>query len=164
MLALGLLFGAFVGGADAARKKKKKKRKPVRVTRVVEIPYQCPCGPSWGQPTPVTGSGAGFWLAGGAIGGGFTASGPKEKFVKVEVIDESGQTVKVDLAQNVDGTDNFAEVPIGTVCGTTGKKSLKVPSPGVQVDAFVYEGLCDGGSSPSVALGGVIKLTFSNLP
>jgi hypothetical protein len=163
MLALGLLLGAFVGGADAARRKKKKKRKPVRVTRVVEMPYQCPCGPSWGQATPV-GTGVGFWLAGGAVGGGFTASGPKEKFVKVEVIDESGQPVKVDLAQNVDGTDNFAEVPIGSVCGTTGKKSLKVPSPGAQVDAFVFEGLCDDGTTQSVALGGVIKLTFSNLP
>ena len=162
-LALGLMVGAYAGSAEAAKKKKKKK-KPVRVERTVSVPYQCPCGPSWGTDVPMVGPHVGFWLVGGAVGGGITPTGAQDKFVKVEVKDAAGQPVKVALGQNVDGTDNLAEVDLGTVCGTTGDDSLKVEAPGVQVDLFVFEGLCDDGKTQSIATSGTIELTFSNLP
>jgi hypothetical protein len=153
-LIIGLLAGAMLMPAEA--KKKKKPAAPVKVERVVELPYQCPCG-VWNPAQPL-----GFWLAGGAVGGALTPSGGDDNFVKVEVTDQSGQKVHISLAQNVDGTDNFAEVVIGDVCGAT-EDALQVPNPGVQVDIFVYEGTCTDLSTPSIATSGTIKLTFSNI-
>ncbi|MEA2432831.1 MAG: hypothetical protein QOG54_288 [Actinomycetota bacterium] len=153
-LVVGLLAGMMLMPAEA---KKKKKPAPAKVERVVELPYQCPCG-VWNPASP-----AGFWLAGGAVGGALTPTGGDDKFVKVEITDASGQKVNIGLAQNVDGTDNFAEVPVGEVCGTT-EEPLAVPNPGVQVDIFVYEGTCTDMATPSIATSGTIKLTFSNMP
>lgn len=151
VLALGLLAGAFALPAEAAKKKKKK---VVRVERVVELPYQCPCGPS----TPVASQG--FWLAGGTFGGGPVATGGEENFVKVEVTDQSGQTVYVGLGQDTDG-DGFSD-GFGDVCGST-EEPLAVPAPGSEVSAFVYVGTCPDGT-PSIATSGTVKLTFSNIP
>lgn len=158
ILSLSLIAGAMAVPAEAGKKKKK----PKRVERTVTITYQCPCGPSWGQDTPV-GTGVGFWLAGGAFGGAMTAIGPDDKFVEVEVVDDnSGQAVKTNLGQDVDG-DGLSESQIGSVCGTT-EEPLEVTSPGTPVNLFVYEGVCDDGTTPSVATTGTITLTFSNMP
>ena len=151
-LALGLLVGAFVGPAEAGKKKKKA---PVKVERVVELPYQCPCGPS----TPVASQG--FWLAGGTFGGGPVATGAEENFVKVEITEQTGQTVFVSLGQDTDG-DGFSDTDVGDVCGDSGDKALPVPAPGSEVSAFVYVGTCPDGT-PSIATSGTIKLTFSNI-
>lgn len=152
-LSLGLLAGAMAMPADAAKKKKKKK--PVKVERVVELAYQCPCGPS----TPVASQG--FWLAGGTFGGGPVATGAEEKYVNVEVTDQTGQTVFVALGQDTDG-DGLSETDIGDVCGAT-EEPLEVAAPGNELSAFVHVGTCPDGT-PSIATGGTVKLTFSNLP
>ena len=152
VLALGLLAGAFALPAEAAKKKKKK---VVRVERVVELPYQCPCGPS----TPAASQG--FWLAGGTFGGGPVATGGEENYVKIEVTDQSGQTVYVSVGQDPDG-DGFSD-SFGDVCGTSGDEPLSVPAPGSEVSAFVFVGTCPDGT-PSIATSGTVKLTFSNLP
>ena len=151
VLALGLLAGAFALPAEAAKKKKKK---VVRVERVVELPYQCPCGPS----TPA--GSQGFWLAGGTFGGGPGATGGEENFVSVEVTDQSGQPVFVSLGQDGDG-DGLSETDVGDACGAT-EEPLPVPAPGSEVSVFVYVGTCSDGT-PSIATGGTVKLTFSNI-
>lgn len=148
-LSIGLLAGAYAMPADA---KKKKKKKPVRIERVVEVPYQCPCGP---RP-------AGFWLAGGAIGGGFTTGGSDETFVSVEIIDQLGQTVYAELGQDSDG-DALSETDIGSVCGKT-EEALPVALPGTQISIFVMSGTCADNTTPSIPSSGVVKLTFSNMP
>ena len=152
-LALGLLVGALVAPAEAGKKKKKKK--PKRVERVFELPYQCPCGPS----TPVASQG--FWLAGGTFGGGPVATGDTDKFLSVEVADQSGQPVYVQFAQDADG-DSLSETDVGEVCGKT-EEPMEVPEPGLEVSAFVHVGTCPDGT-PSIATSGTVKLTFSNLP
>ena len=158
VLALTMILGLLVGSITTAEaQKKKKEKKVVKVERVVEAVYQCPCG-VW---TPV--QSAGFWLAGGAIGGALVPTGADDKFVEVEVSDASGQNVFIGMAQNVDGTDNFAEVPVGDVCGST-EEPISIPNPGVQVDIFVYMGTCSDMATPSIATSGTITLTFSNLP
>lgn len=152
-LAIGLLAGAFVGPAEAGKKKKKAKA-PVKVERVVELPYQCPCGPN----TPV--QGAGFWLAGGQFGGGPVATGATDNFVTWEVTDSMGQDVWVQMGQDTDG-DLQAETDIGSACTKT-DKALPVPAPGQQISVFVYIGTCDDGT-PSLATSGTVKITFSNI-
>ena len=151
-LILGLVFGS-IATAEAAKKKKKKK--VVKVERVVELPYQCPCGPK------VMGAQLGFWLAGGAFGGGPVATGGEDKFVQIEVTDTTGSAVAVQLSIDTDG-DFQADTDVGEACGAT-EDPLSVPLPGSQISVFVFDGTCTDGT-PSVAVSGVVKLTFSNLP
>lgn len=153
VLVLGLVAGAL--SAPALAGKKKRKKKPKRIERVVQIPYQCPCGLSWGQDTPV---GPDSGLIGQLrYGYGYTATANKDKFVQAEVVDENGDNVKVYLTQFGEGGE------IGSVCGAT-TEPLRVPSPGHVVGAFVYVGFCDDGTTQSIATTGTIELTFSNLP
>ena len=149
MLSVALIGGAI---APAAQAKKPKKVKPV--TREATLAYQCPCGPYAG------GVSGGFWLAGGTLGGGTVADGSTETFVSGKIVDQSGQSVMVELAQDTDG-DSQAETEIGTFCGST-KAPLAIPNPGVEVSVFILEGQCDGGTA-SVATSGTLTLTFSNV-
>jgi hypothetical protein len=150
LIALGVLIGLVGGALVAAPAIAKKKKK--RVERTVDVPYQCPCGP---RP-------AGFWAAGGAIGGGFTATGGADLFVQVEIVDDGGQTVYAELGQDTDG-DSLSETDIGSVCGKTGD-ALQVPAPGSNVNIFVMSGTCSDNRTPSIPTSGVVKLTFSNQP
>ena len=162
LLSFALLVGVVAASPAEAGKKKKKKAAPAPIVRTVELPYSCPCGFSWGTEVPVVGSGVGFWLAGGTFGGGPLATGSEEKFVGVEVVDQLGQSVSVSLGQDVDG-DGLSEEDLGAVCGKS-DGPLEVVAPGSEVSAFVYEGLCMDGTTPSIATTGVIKFTFSNVP
>lgn len=153
LLVLGLLVGATMGVAEAKKKKKVK-----RVERTAELTYQCPCGPS----TPAGSQGVWAGPDGSRLGGGPVPSGVDDKFVKVEVADQSGGDVYVELAQDTDG-DLQSETEIGSVCSST-DEALAVPSPGTDVTIYVYEGTCGTDGGPAVATTGTVTLTFSNLP
>lgn len=153
-LSLGLLAGAMVAPADAAKKKKKRK-KPVKVERVVEVAYDKP--------------GIGVALAGdnGGYGLSFPSAAavpamPTEKYVSVEITDESGQNVAISLsAGDIDG-DGFADT-FASFCGAT-EEPIELPEPGMAIaDMYAHNGTC-ADNSPSIMTAGVVKLTFSNMP
>ena len=162
IMVIGLVIGS-VATADAAKKKKKKPRKPpaieepVKVERVVEVKYSCPCGIS----TPA--AKRGFWLgpAGTRFGGDTLPTGSEDLYVKVEIRDDRGGAVYADIAQDTD-SDNIAETAVGSVCGS-GADPMAVPAPGTDIDFFIYFGTCPDGSS-SMPTAGTVVLTFSNLP
>src|SRR5687767_6388054 len=93
MMVLGLIFGSMA--TAEAGKKKKKPAEPVRVERVVEFTYQCPC--------------AGLFQLGGLtggdpnLGGGPFTIGAGEIFLTAEATDATGQAVPVDINQDLDG-------------------------------------------------------------
>ncbi len=155
---VGLIAASMAMPAEAGKKKKKKKAKaPVRVERVVEMPFSCPCGVN----TPA--GGQGFWIGpeGNRFGGGSLPSSSGDLFVQVEVQDSGGGTVYVRLAQDTDG-DLQAETNIGNACGKT-TEPLSVPAPGGEIGVFVYAGTCADGT-PSLPTQGKVILTFSNMP
>lgn len=158
VLVLGLIAGGLLAAPAQA---KKRKRPPAPVVRTFELPYQCPCGPSWGRQAGPAGTGVGFWLLGGTFGGGTAATGSQDKFVKVEVVDQSGQAVLVSLGQDADG-DSLSELDAGSACGTS-EEPIAIPAPGSELSVFVYDGFCNDGTTPSIATSGVVKLTFSNV-
>lgn len=145
-LTLGLLAGALIGPADAA-----KKRKTKRTERVMEATY---ANPAIGIPG-VVGSGA----AGGSNEFGITA---EEAFVDVEITDDFGQPVIFTMSQNTDPATDTWEI-FGTWCGST--EGTVPVEPGIAVRVSVYT--IPGPSQPAChgpATSGAVKATFSNLP
>lgn len=147
MLALGLILGS-VATADAKKKKKKKPRAPLKIERVVEFEYQCPC--------------AGLFQLGGLtggdpnLGGGPFALQAGEVFLTAVATDTTGQPVAVDINQDLDGDGGNNSV--GSFCGeTTEPISL---TEGLEIRVFVGDPtICAG-----PAVGGTIKFTLSNMP
>ncbi|HJR46105.1 MAG TPA: hypothetical protein VJ927_10930 [Actinomycetota bacterium] len=146
-LALGLLGGALVAPAEAAKRKKKKPPAPVKVERVVEFDYQCPC--------------VGLFQLGGLTGGTNIGGGPflleaGEVYLTAVAEDAGGQPVAVDINQDLDGDGGNNSV--GSFCGETAE-----PMPineGLEIRVFVG----DPTICPGPAFSGTITFTLSNLP
>lgn len=150
-LSLGLLAGAMAMPAEAAKKKKKK---PVRIERVVEFEYVCPC-PGTYQFGSATGTN---------FGGGPLALGLGEVYVKIVAEDTSGTPVLVSINQDTDG-DGFNNA-VADVCAPPEDSPENEPaevSEGLEMRLFITTGPCEDGS-PSVPLGGTLTVTLSNLP
>jgi hypothetical protein len=150
----GLIAGAFVGPADAGKKKKK----PVRVERVVEVDY---AAPGIGVTTPA------------AAGGICPFADPTtqqcieiplqvgEAYVKIEIADAAGQTVAGYISQgDVDG-DGISDL-YGDFCGAH-PEPIELMSASAPVRVSFYNG-ATADCAPSLATTGTITATFSNLP
>ena len=142
-LVLGLLMGS-IATADA-----KKKRKPLKIERIVEFEYACPCfglfqfgGLTGGDPN---------------LGGGSIAIGD-ESFMKGEAKDATGLPLLVSLQQDTDG-DGFNN-PVAAFCGST-EEPLPI-NPGLEARIFLGGACADG--TPTTGAGGTVTFTFSNLP
>ncbi|HJR46104.1 MAG TPA: hypothetical protein VJ927_10925 [Actinomycetota bacterium] len=151
-LSFGLLAGAMIGNAEAAKKKKKK---VVKVERVVELAYDSP--------------GVGVAVQGGATGYpiGFPSSqdmptSGEERYVKVEIVDASGQKVNGSLAQSDQDGDMFVDDLGEPFCGATEEPIEFEPGTTV-VGVYAHNGTCADGT-PSIMTTGTVTLTFSNLP
>ncbi len=141
---IGLLVGAFAVPAEAAKKKK---------ARVFKGTYMCPCG------VQVLGQGPGFRLGSGE--GGFEVPVlPKERFMSLEITDDSGLPVYFNISQDVDGDGTLYEHEAGTGCGKTTEPAELVP--GASVVVFLYSGTCDVGVA--LATGGSFTATLSAKP
>lgn len=156
-LALGLLVGAFVGTAEAGKKKKKKKT--ARVEEVIEIEYQ---GGNLGANTPGPSGGVCFtdpsmpFSCKQAI-----PTKPGMKYIKVEVTDATGQKAGGFISQQDKDGDGLDD-GYGNFCGAhTEAVPLELVSAPVGIS--LYPGVCSDGS-PSFVTTGTIKATFSNLP
>lgn len=155
LLVSGLLFGSLVGAAEA-KKKKKKPPVPVRIERVVEIPY-----------TGGAGVNASVYAVGACLGGvpvfacQATSTGAEDLYVKVEVTDASGQNAGGFISQGDTDGDTVAD-GYGTFCGAH-PAPVALTTPGAELGVSLYPGVCEDGS-PSVVTTGTIKLTFSNMP
>lgn len=147
---LGLIIALIATGLVApSAMAAKKKPKP----RVFEGSYMCPCG------VQVAGRGPAFRLGTGE--GGFEVPLlAKEKFMALEMTDESGLPVFFQITQDVDGDGTLYEHVAGTGCGTT--KEPAPLEPGASIVVFVQSGTCDNG--PGLATGGTFKATLSASP
>lgn len=142
-LALGLLTGAFVGPAEAGKKKK----------RVAEVTYEAP---ALGSPSTI---GVCFRPTNSC---GDIPTAATEKFVKMEIDDASGTAVAFTLGQDTDPETFGTETTYGDFCGTTGKKALKI-KPGFPLIVFPWafgDIVCPGAFGTT----GTITATLSNLP
>jgi hypothetical protein len=143
LLALGLLAGGIVAGPAEAKKKKKK---PKRVERTVETSYTFP-------------SGIGTAGAGACSGCVQLAAGPGERWVSVELQDDTLPIAGADISWDSDG-DGLNDTGF-TVCGAT-DGFVEIPD-GVTMVAFTWIVTgpgCPGGGATS----GTIKATFANKP
>lgn len=153
-LSAGLLAGAMIGPADAAKKKKKPKP-PVKVERVVEVAYDKP-----GIGVAIAGGNGGYGLSFPAAAA--VPSMPEEKYVSVEITDASGQKVALSLSGGDTDGDGFADT-FASLCGAT-EEPIELPEDGAGIaDMYAHNGTCED-NSPSIMTSGVVKLTFSNLP
>ncbi|MDQ3963937.1 MAG: hypothetical protein M3277_08530 [Actinomycetota bacterium] len=146
-LAIGLLAGALIAPADAA-----KKRKPKKVERVMEAAYD---NPAIGIPGVIGSS-----SAGGAVEFGVTTT---EAFVDVEITDDFGQPVIFTMSQDTEPGGTGSWEIFGTWCGGT-EEPVSI-APGIAVRVSVYT--MPGPNQPSCmgpATSGAVKATFSNLP
>jgi hypothetical protein len=146
-LCVGLIAGMFA--APAAAQKKKKKKKPVKIERVVEFDYNCPCTGRI-QLGTLTDDGTN-------IGGGAIPTGLNDVYMTAVIEDEFGQPVRVNFNQI--GGDGL-NASIGTMCGET-EEPIEVPARGANINVFI------NGNDPTCgvgAIGGTLTVTFSNLP
>jgi hypothetical protein len=154
VLVMGLLAGGMLAGPAEAKKKKKKL--PVKVERIVEIDYS---NPGIGAATP---AGSAGYPVNFPDGVDIPTTGD-DLFIKIEVLDASGQKVGGFISQgDLDGNgvndDGYAEF-----CGAH-PEPVSVASPGMPIiGIYAYNGVCPDGS-PSVMTSGTIKITFSNMP
>ncbi len=145
-LVIGLIAGALVAPNAMAAKKKPKQR-------VLEGTYMCPCG------AQVAGRGPAFRLSTGE--GGFEIGVlPKEKYISLEVTDDSGTPVFFQVAQDVDGDGTLYEHAVVSACGANEEPApLEKNAP---ILVFVQSGQCDTGAG--LATGGAFKATLSAMP
>ncbi|MGI8407407.1 MAG: hypothetical protein ACR2L3_02740, partial [Actinomycetota bacterium] len=107
-LVLALAVGLVASSMGAPALAKKKKKKPVRVERVVEFEYTCPCTGLF-QLGGLTGDGTN-------IGGGPVATGAEDLYLTAVAEDASGMPIAVDFNQI--GASGFNE-SLGSMCGET---------------------------------------------
>ena len=150
---LGLLGGAMVAPADAAKKKKKVVKK---VERLVEHAYSVPSPGVGGAPYSAC-------LAAQLPESGCVniPLGSGEKFVNVEVADTAGLDVYWILAQDTDTSAG----DVGYDIFHTGCGNSEAPIPvteGLELRISVYAS--GGPECPGAATSGTIKATLSNAP
>ena len=151
-LALGLLGGAMVMPADAA----KKKRLVKKVERVIEHAYAAP-SPGVGG-APYSACLAAQMDDAGCVNIPLAA---EEKLVSVEITDTAGQGVYWILAQDTDTSDTDVGYDIfHTGCGNS-EEPVPV-TPGLELRISVYA--FGGPDCPAAATTGTIKATLSNIP
>ena len=153
-LTAGLVAGAFVGPADAGKKKKK----PVRVERVVEVDY---AAPGAGVATPA------------ASGGICPFADPTtqtcieiplqlgEKYIKVSIADATGQQVAGYIGQGDTDGDGISNL-YGDFCGEH-PEPIALESASAPVRISFYNG-ATADCAPSISTTGTITVTLSNLP
>lgn len=146
-LVLALLVGLVAGAlfAPEASAKKKKKRKE----RVVESQYQAPA---------IGTTGTGICLN-PTNSCGRALPGAGEKFVKVEIADQTGTPVSFSLGQDSDPEALGTETDLGDFCGTT--ETFIALQDASEVIVFPW---MLGPTCASVATTGTVTFTFSNLP
>lgn len=140
LLALGLLVGAFIGTAEAGKKKKKAAPAPY----TLEVRYENPAIGTMG--------------AGLASGGPAIASNDTNVYVTIEIMDDNSPTGYGDFSWDTDG-DGIADTGI-TVCGKT-EEPLEVPA-NTTMTGFMWalpSPACAGFSTS-----GTVKATFSATP
>ena len=148
VLAAALVLGAFA--APMADAKKKKKAKP----RVVTDTYDAP---AIGVGTPVYTGGASGCSGGNNIGCVEFPTTAKDKFVKIEVTDQSGQKAGGFISQGDTDGDGIGD-GFGEFCGAhAGPVAI---TPGVPVKVSLYNGSCADGSQSTVTTG-TVKATFT---
>ena len=155
-LALGLLVGAFVGTAEAGKKKKK----PVRIEEVIEVPYQ---GGNIGIASPAFTGGACF--VDPTMPFSCKSATPTQagmKFIKIEVVDATGQKAGGFISQQDNDGDGLDD-GYGQFCGAH-EEAVPLELEGGPVAISLYAGVCADGSSPSIVTSGTIIATFSNMP
>jgi hypothetical protein len=147
-IVIGMLAAMLVA-PEAGAAKKKKAPKP----RVYEGVYTCPCG------AQAAGNGPAFRLGTGE--GGFQVTVlTKERYISLELTDDSGLPVFFSINQDIDGDGTLYEHENGTACGaTTEPVELE---PGAAITVFVQSGTCDAG--PGLATGGTFTATLSATP
>lgn len=146
-IVIGLLAAMLVAPAAGAAKKKAPK------PRVYEGTYTCPCG------VQAAGVGPAFRLGTGE--GGFqVAVLAKERYISLELTDDSGLPVFFSINQDLDGDGTLYEYENGTACGATTEPVELEPSAAITV--FIQSGTCDTG--PGLATGGTFKATLSTTP
>ena len=140
VLVMSLAFGA-VTTAEAAKKKQK------RIERVAEVRYEFPAGVGMGG------------VGGACVGCPSAPNGPKETWMKVEIIDDVLPIGGVDISPcDCDG-DGFWD-PGWFVCGESDWFPVE-PGSGMQTFPWIVSGPeCPGGGATS----GTIKFTYSNMP
>lgn len=135
-LALGLLAGAFIGPAEA----KKKKPKPY----TLEVRYEQPA--------------IGVLGAGVSFGGPSIASNATNVYMSVEIIDDASPTGFGEFSWDTDG-DGINDTGV-TVCGKT-DKPVKVPANQTMI-GFMW--LAPSPDCVGSSTSGVVKATFSATP
>ena len=148
-LTIGLLAGAMVGSADAAKKKK-----AAKVSRVVEHAYSAPSPGIGGAPYSA--------CLGGLVDNSGCVNiplGSEDKFVNVEIADSAGQQVYWILAQDTDTTDVGYDI-FHYGCGNS-QEAIPV-TPGLELRISVYA--TGAANCPGVATTGTITATLTNLP
>jgi len=144
---IGMIAVALVAPDAGAAKKKKPK------PRTLEGTYSCPCG------VQVNGVGPAFRLGTGE--GGFEVGVlPGEKFMSLELTDDSGTPVFFQIAQDVDGDGTLYEHDAGAACGKTEEPVPLAPDAPILV--FVQSGQC--GTGAGLATGGTFKAILSATP
>lgn len=136
-------------------KNKKKRKKCMKnaqeeepIVREVEFDYACPC-PGVFQLGSLTGGSPN-------LGGGPIPVGGDDLYLIGIAADTSGTAISVDVNQD-DGTG--ANASSGSFCGET-EEPIEL-NPGMEIRIFIGDpAACPG----SVALGGTITFTLSNLP
>jgi hypothetical protein len=162
ILVLLMIAGLIAGSVATAEAKKKKKKvsAPVRMEEVVEIAYT---GGNIGVATPAATGGS--CLVDQTVPFHCLNAVPpfvEASFIKVEVIDSSGQKAGGFLSQgDVDG-DTIAD-GYGDFCGAH-PEPVAMNTPGAPVDISLFMGVCSDASGPSIVTTGTIKVTFSNMP
>jgi hypothetical protein len=148
MMVIGLVFGSIATAEAGKKKKKTAPPAPVKVERVVEFEYACPC-PGLFQLGALTGGDPN-------LGGGVVSIGAGEVYLTAEATDVTGQPVAVGVQQDLDG--DGGNNPVGTFCTTTAEPMAI--NEGLELRIFVGNPtVC-----PGVLAGGTIKFTLSNMP
>ena len=148
LLAVGLIAGAFM--APAAEAGKKKKAKP----RVVTDTYDAP---AIGISTPAASGGISGCSGGNNIGCVEFTTSSKDKYVKIEVTDQSGQKAGGYISQGDTDGDGVGNL-FGEFCGA--HPAPVAITPGVPVKVSLYNGTCADGSQSTVTTG-TVKATFT---
>ena len=121
--------------------------KPKRAERVSEKSYT--------PPAAVANFSIGLWINGQQYGGASFVTGPGDRYVRIEIVDDSGQPTWGTVYQGDRGTSH-------EFCDST-EQPIRIKE-GRQVHVQLYQGPCLDTMTPAIATTGIVRATFSNLP